>query len=88
MRAIIKREIKNYLKNPVFYMGAILIFVQLYLVFAPYLKLHYWSSEEEIQNVKLEDQEDVPEEFRSGGILEGYIKAGYDEKVDSALYAV
>ena len=88
MRAIIKREIKNYLKNPVFLIGAVIVFVQLYLIFAPFLKLHYWNSEEELQNAKVEDQEGVPEYYITGDITEGFIKSSYDEKVDRALNLV
>ena len=50
MKAIIKREIKNFLKNPVFWAGLIIMLAGIYQILQPYLNLHYFASNEEIQN--------------------------------------
>lgn len=81
MLAIIKREIKNYMKNPVFYIGIILVFVQVYQIMAPFLRLHYWQNDGEIQSVTVENIAD-------GDVTEGYLLSGYEQQRDNALERV
>ena len=41
MKAIIKRNLKNYLKNPIFWIGLIVVLISMYQTLAPYLSIHY-----------------------------------------------
>lgn len=85
MRAVIKRELRNYLKRPLFWVG---IFVVIYGVFqatSPYLGTHYLAQGEEITN-------DYPEGVRSGEVYEGYVPSDgqqrreiWNEKMKDAL---
>lgn len=73
MKAIIKREIKSYLKNPIFWAGLVIITVGIYQLLAPYLKIHYFDSDEEIQNIKVEVISDAD-------IMDGYIPITSEEE--------
>lgn len=66
MSTVIKQEIKNYLKNPILWLGMVFILIGLVQILKPYLQLHYFASEQEIQALEADDISD-----RS--ILEGYI---------------
>ncbi len=66
MWSILKREVKNYLKNPLFWLG---IAIGVFMVFqnvSPYLNIHYLREGETIVN-------DYPETFRDGDAFEGYV---------------
>lgn len=66
MCSILKREVKNYIKRPLFWIG---IFVVAFMIFqnvSPYLNIHYLAEGEEIVN-------DYPETFREGDVFEGYV---------------
>lgn len=65
MWSIVKRECKNYLKNPVFYIGAILVFIGVYMQLKPYLQLHCFADEKELEKAE--------EQFGNEGVEGGYI---------------
>ena len=46
MKAIIKRNLKNYLKNPIFWIGLIVVLISMYQILAPYLSIHYVKPDE------------------------------------------
>lgn len=73
MKAIIKREIKNFLKNPVFWAGLIIMLVGIYQILQPYLNLHYFASNEEIQNISVASLEDAD-------VMDGYIPISDEER--------
>lgn len=73
MKAIVKREIKNYLQNPIFYAGTIIIIIGLYQILAPFLNLHYWENDKQIQDIQLEVLNDAD-------ITEGYIPTSVEEQ--------
>ena len=52
MKAIIKRNLKNYLKNPIFWIGLIVVLISMYQTLAPYLSIHYVKSDETFRKVK------------------------------------
>ncbi|MDO5336366.1 MAG: ABC transporter permease subunit [Eubacteriales bacterium] len=66
MKAIIRREILNYLKGPLFWIAAVFVVFGVYQQLAPYLNIHYIASEEEL---KYDGPEAVPE----ADIFEGYV---------------
>ncbi len=51
MKAIIKRQIKSYLKNPVFWMGIFVVFVGVYQLVSPYLTIHYVEENETMKAI-------------------------------------
>ena len=73
MKAIIKREIKNFLKNPVFWAGLIIMLAGIYQILQPYLNLHYFASNEEIQNISVASLEDAD-------VMDGYIPISDEER--------
>lgn len=64
MRAIIKRELKNYLKNPLLWLGLLVITVMLYQDLSPYLQLRYF--EQMPGELSLEELSDAD-------IMQGYV---------------
>ena len=66
MHSIIVREIRNYFKNPVFWVGFIFIVVGLLQILKPYLDIHYFNEDSEISKVNLERRMDAD-------IMEGYV---------------
>ena len=61
MKAIIKRNLKNYLKNPIFWIGLIVVLISMYQTLAPYLSIHYVKSDETFRKVKMASDWDVME---------------------------
>ena len=72
MRAIIRREILNYLKRPLFWIAIAIVIFGVFQQLRPYLSIHYITSENELQN-------DNPETVHEGEIFEGYIPADMEE---------
>lgn len=68
MIAIFKREIRNYLKRPLFWVGVLLVIYGVFNATSPYLTTHYLTTREEIIN----DQSNTSVE---GEVYEGYIPA-------------
>jgi len=73
MLTIAKREIKNYLKNPLFLIGVILVVLGVWQQLAPYLTTRYLSPEDSIVN-------DYPETVHSAEPYEGYIPTPETER--------
>ena len=46
MKAIIKRQIKSYLKTPIFWVGILVVFIEVYRLLVPYLTIHYVEKDE------------------------------------------
>ena len=66
MRAIIKRELRGYLRFPIYWIGIIIIFFEIYQNVSPYLKVHYFTQQEEIKEDKFPDT-------RNYDIMEGSV---------------
>lgn len=78
MIAIMKREIRNYLKRPLFWLGVAIVVFGVYMHLAPYLKIHYISSEEELsENFPATD---FPDQVHDGDVWEGYIPCSEEEQ--------
>lgn len=73
MPAISKREIKNYLKSPLFWLGVGIVIWGVYSCVSPYLGIHYLSPGETIEN-------DYPETIHEGEIYEGYVPSTLTER--------
>ena len=72
MIAIFKREIMNYLKRPLFWVGVLLVIYGVFNATSPYLTTHYLTTGEKIIN----DQSNTSVE---GEVYEGYIPATPDQ---------
>lgn len=73
MRAIFKREIKNYLKRPLFWIGIIIVIFGVFSAVSPYLATHYLEAGEEIVN-------DLPKVSDSGDVHEGYVPVTEEQR--------
>lgn len=66
MYSILKREVKNYIKRPLFWIGVAVVVWMVYQNVSPYLHIHVLAEGEEMVN-------DYPETFRDGDVFEGYV---------------
>lgn len=72
MKAIIRREILNYLKSPLSWIAIVVVIFGVFWQLKPYLNIHYIVSEEELEN-------EYPETVREGEIFEGYFPVSTEE---------
>ena len=72
MKAIIRREILNYLKRPLFWIALVVVIFGVFQQLKPYLNIHYITSEDELKN-------DYPETVYKGEAFEGYIPVTTEE---------
>jgi len=72
MKAIIRREILNYLKRPLFWIAIVVVIFGVFQQLNPYLTIHYIISEEELKN-------NYPETVHEGEVFEGYIPSKEEE---------
>jgi len=75
MKCIIKYEIRFYLKNPIFYIGILLVFFGVYQNMAPYLGIRYFQSGEEISVLENMERGD-------GDIMHGFIPTTREEQME------
>ncbi|MDO5423131.1 MAG: ABC transporter permease [Eubacteriales bacterium] len=79
MKAVMKREMKNYLKQPFFWIGVLIVFAGVFQTLGPYLKISYVTSDEEIAAMRERTQsydDYVPE----ADTFDGYIPASEEER--------
>lgn len=74
MRVIVIREMKNYLKRPLFWIALLLVIFGVFQNLGPYLTIHYVSSEEEL--LSNFPEADFPETIHDGDVSEGYVPSG------------
>lgn len=73
MKAIIKREMKNFFKNPIFWIGLVIMTAGIYQFLEPYLNLHYFKSDQEIQSIVVANRDDAD-------VMDGYIPSSAETK--------
>lgn len=73
MFAILKRTVKDYIKNPLFWIGIGIVILGVYETTEPYLKTHYLTQEEKIVN-------DYPEIVHEGEVYEGYVPSTEEQR--------
>ncbi|MDE7323031.1 MAG: ABC transporter permease subunit [Lachnospiraceae bacterium] len=66
MWLILKREVRNYIKKPLLWIGTAMVAFMVFQNVTPYLHIHYLAEGESIVN-------DYPETFRDGDVYEGYV---------------
>lgn len=88
MWSILKREVKNYLKRPLFWIGIAVVVIMVFLNVGPYLNIHYLTEGEEIVN-------DYPEIFCDADIYDGYVptkeelrREVWEEQIKETLISV
>ena len=74
MKAIIRREILNYLKRPLFWIAVLVVLFGVFQSLHPYLDIHYITSEKELKY-------DDPETVHEGDISEGYIPLSKNKRL-------
>ena len=72
MKTIIKRSILDYLKNPVLWIGLIIIVASMYQCLSSYLQIHYIKQNEQVT------QNDV--ELEDADVMDGYIPTSDDKE--------
>lgn len=79
MKTIFKMELKRYFRNPILYIGAILVVLGVYSNVAPYLKIDYFNNEGQIHT--LENWS----ELADADIMDGYIPTSREEQYKMGL---
>lgn len=79
IKTIIKREVLSYLRNPMYYIGAIIVFMGVYSSVLPYLQIHYFTEPNEIR--KLENFSEIAD----ADVSVGYIPATKEEQYEIGL---
>lgn len=74
MKTIINMELKRYFRNPIFYIGAILVVLGVYSSLSPYLKIHYFNNEGEIHTLEKWS------ELADADVIDGYIPTTKEEQ--------
>jgi len=70
---IVKRELKRYFTNVMFYIGAVIVFFGMYYIISPYLNISYFQDSSEIE---LLDKEKILD----SDIIDGYIPTTQQEQ--------
>lgn len=78
MKAIIKREIKSFLKNPIFWIGLVIMTVGIYQLLEPYLNVHYFKSNQEIQSIMVANPDDAD-------VMYGYVPSSAEEEREAGF---
>lgn len=81
MKTIMKQELRNYSKNPILWIGVLVILVELVQILNPYLQMHYFTSEEELKEAE-------PKVLDDADIMEGYIVSSKQERMDIACASI
>lgn len=76
MKAIMKREIKDYLKRPLFWIGVLLVILGAFQNLKPYLNIHYVSSEDELKELVPNYPEAVPD----ADVSDGYVPSSEEQR--------
>jgi ABC-2 type transport system permease protein len=79
IKTIIKREVLSYLKNPMYYIGAILVFMGVYSSVSPYLQIHYFEKPSEIRTLENHS------ELADADVSVGYIPTTKEEQYEMGL---
>lgn len=82
IKTIIKREVRSYLKNPMYYIGAILVFIGVYSSVLPYLQIHYFEKPSEIRTLEKHS------ELADADVSVGYIPTTKEEQYEIGLKGI
>lgn len=82
MKAVIKRDLRNFLKNPILWIGLMFAIAGIYQSVSPYLNIHYFSSDQEIESLI------KPATATDAEVTDGYIPATTKQQKELGLDAV
>lgn len=74
LRTLIGMELKRYFRNPIYYIGAVVVFISVYGNVSGYLGIHYFTKESEIPTLEQHS------ELSDGDIMDGYIPTSREEQ--------
>lgn len=77
MWCIMAREIRNYLKNPLFWVSLLFVAFMLYQLLTPYLGIHYFQAGEELPELDVERMGDAD-------IMDGYVPSTEEQRLELA----
>lgn len=78
MRVIMQREIRNYIKNPLLWIGCVIVFFGIYQTLSPYLGIHYFQEDTVFKEISIFDAKDVD-------IMQGVIPSTEEEIMQLGL---
>lgn len=78
MKAIICREFKNYMKNPIYWIGILILLISIYSSLSGYLDIHLFSGNQEIERMDKVSPTDAD-------VISGYIPTTTEEQLDIGL---
>ena len=78
MKAIICREFKNYMKNPLYWLGIVILVISIYSSLSEYLDINIFSSSQEVEQLKDTRPTDAD-------VMNGYIPTTSEEQIDIGL---
>lgn len=81
MKAIIKRELKNYLKNPLYWIACLVMMFGIWDMTSPYLSLCYYETQEELESETVASPWDRD-------VTEGYIRQSREKMLEEGLQAI
>ncbi len=81
MRAVLKREIRNYFKNPLYWIGIVIVMILTYQMVSPYLSVRYFETEEEISQIEISEDDDLD-------IMQGYVISTPKEQIEYGIQSM
>ncbi len=72
MKAIIKRELKNYVKNPIYWIGLFIVIIGVYQSLYTYLDIHYLDAEQELKVIEMAHRGDAD-------VMDGYLPSSVEQ---------
>ena len=78
MKAIICREFKNYMKNPLYWLGIVILVFSIYSCLSEYLDIRTFSGSQEVEQLKDARSTDAD-------VINGYIPTTLEEQIDIGL---
>lgn len=79
MKAVIRREIRNYMKNPIVWAGTLAVVFMIYQILSPYLAIGYFNSQQEVDELK------NPKDLTEADITDGYVPSTKEQQYELGL---
>lgn len=81
MKIIVIREMKNYIKNPIYWVGMVILILSIWGCLKPYLEIDFIKSESQLENQKKISGMDAD-------VMEGYIPVSEKQQLETGLNKV
>ncbi len=83
VKAVMKQTVRSYLRSPLFWIGFLIVMAGVYKEVSPYLGLHWFSSDQEIREMAVDD---IP--MNDLDVMQGYIPATEKQQKEEALKTI